>query len=215
MVTTAAKLAQLKAKRHEPTFEPVPRLWPDATVVCLATGPSLCAEDIAACRGRAVLLAVKDAIRLAPDADVLYCADAKWFNCHANTLPASSLRYSLERESRKWATVLKNTGELGLETDPTGLRTGRNSGFQAINLAVHLGARRIVLLGYDMKVGPRKEAHFFGSHPYASTPIYAAFVPLFHSLVAPLRSLGIAILNASRVSALTCFPKVSLAEALA
>jgi hypothetical protein len=187
------------------------------TVVCVASGPSLTAADVTFCRGKAFVLAIKDAIRLAPWADALYACDAKWWKKYGDGLDFAGPKYTLDHFAARWATVLRNTGDSGLETDPTGLRTGKNSGYQAINLAVHLGATKIVLLGYDMspdKADPKKH-HWFGAHPWKTTPPYALFLPFFRTLVGPLKALGIPIVNASRRSALTCFPMASLAEALA
>jgi len=125
----------------------VPCRWPGETVVILAGGPSLAAAHVARCQG-AHVIAIKDTIRLAPWADVLYGCDAKWWAHHGAQLRAfTGLRYALEAGASAWATVLRNTGELGLEADPSGLRTGKNSGYQAINLAVHLNARQIIQIG--------------------------------------------------------------------
>jgi hypothetical protein len=97
-----------------------------------------------------------------------------------------------------------------LERTRTGLRTGSNSGYQAINLAVHLGAARIILLGYDMK-----GTHFFGKHRDGSVPPFQACLRLFPTLVKPLAALGIPVINATRSTALTTFPCLPLDLALA
>jgi hypothetical protein len=191
----------------------VPKLWPGATIVCLGLGPSLTPEDVDACRGRARVIAIKDAVRLAPWADVLYSGEIRWWRHYGPTLTFEGLKFAIEKEAAKWATPLRNTGTTGLELDPTGLKTGLNSGYQAINLAVHLGAARIVLLGYDMKDEGGKR-HFFGQHPWPSTSMVNAFRPKFEGLVAPLAQLGIAVVNASRRTALECFPRMAIDEAL-
>ncbi len=193
----------------------VPRSWAGETAVILATGPSLCAEDVALCRAAKVrLLAIKDAIRLAPDADALWACDGKWWKHYGPRLTYTGPKYSLDQTAAPWAFVLKNTGEMGLESNPSGLKTGRNSGYQAINLAVHLGATRIVLLGYDMQATKDRD-HFHGAHPWKAIPPYAVFLPMFRFLIEPLKTLGITVINASRVSALTDFPRLSLEQALA
>lgn len=193
----------------------VPKLWPGSTIICLGSGPSLTPEDVAACRGRARVIAVKDTIRLAPWADVLYSGEIRWWKHYGPTLTFDGLRYGIDHDDiAKYASVLQNTGMTGLEMNPTGLRTGKNSGYQALNLAVHLGAARIVLLGYDMQVDGTRQ-HFFGPHPYPRNDVFRDFVPLFDTLVAPLKALGICVVNASRQSALQCFQRLSLEEALA
>lgn len=196
----------------------VPQSFPGETIVCLASGPSLTPADVDYCCGRARVIAIKDTIRLAPWADVLYACDARWWKHYGPTLAYDGPKYALEAAAEPWAQVLRVTGYTGLETDPSGLRTGKNSGFQAINLAAHLGARRIVLLGYDMVAAVNGAVHWFGAHPWPtrSWPELAShFLPLFASLVEPLQALGIQILNATRRTDLDCFDRVSLEEALA
>lgn len=185
----------------------VPRLWPGETVVCVGTGPSLTPADVEACRGRARVIVVNNAYQIAPWADVLYAADEKWWAWHQGAPPFEGLKYTIDPQRRAWPglTVLRNAGPLGLESNPTGLRTGYNSGYQAINLAVHFGASRIVLLGYDM-MGD----HFFGSHPDKTRPPFAPCLRAFATLPAPLTAAGVEVLNATRRTALTAFPCVAL-----
>lgn len=190
-----------------------PRLWPDSTVVCVGTGASLTRDDVEFCQGRARVIAVNDAYTVAPWADCLYAADGKWWRWHKGVPGFAGMKYSIEpkheAKANAGAVMLRNLGHDGLSLDPTGLRTGSNSGYQAINLAVHFGARQIVLLGYDMR-GP----HFFGKHPDNSGPTFQACVPGFSTLVEPLRALGVTVINCTPRSALTCFPRAALRDAL-
>ncbi len=174
---------------------------------------------MAYCEGRARVIAINDAHRLAPWADVLYAADAKWWRYYNGVPSFSGRKFSIQPESGRWpgVTVLRNTGERGLELHPAGLRTGRNSGYQAINLAVHLGARRVLLLGYDMQQESAARSHWFGQHPIQirATSPYASFLAMFETIVDPLRELGIEVVNCSRQTALTVFPQQPITEALA
>ena len=108
---------------------------------------------------------------------------------------------------------LRNTGRDGLETTSDGVRTGRNGGYQAINLAVHLGVRRIILLGYDMRHIDGR-SHWHGGHPMPSkeSTYRNAMLPCFATLVAPLAERGIEVVNCTPGSALTAFPIMSLEE---
>jgi hypothetical protein len=200
----------------------VPRAWPGSTIVCVASGPSLCADDVEACRGRARVLAIKDSIRLAPWADALYGAGSDrggWWRLNGPRLESfTGLRFTLDPAAAKWAVVLKNTGLTGLERHPSGLRIGRNSGYQGINLAVHLGAKRIVLLGYDMQPSSDGRERWFGDHPWSAlswSELGKMCVPFFETMLPALAELGIRVINASRETALTCFSRQSIAEALA
>src|SRR5262245_31665990 len=158
---------------HRPVvYATVPRLWPDSTIVCIGGGPSLTAEDVAFVQGKARVIAVNDAHRLAPWADVLYGCDSRWWDWNRGVPDFSGLKYSLQKASLKWrgVQVLQITGPFGLERKPNGLKTGRNGGYQAINLAFHLGAKRILLLGYDMQYSSSAKTHWFGNHPGGGPP---------------------------------------------
>ncbi len=201
-----------------------PRLWPGETFVVIASGPSLTQLDVDACRGHARIIAVNDGYRLAPWADVIYAADLPWWDARPSALASSALLFACKPSATKdkikhaRITVLRKTGEDGLELNPSGLRSGRgNSGYQAVNLARHLGASRIILLGFDMQRSGR-QAHFFGSHhpPLHDPPDYR-WVPwraAFSTLIAPLAAEGICVINATRSTALTCFPQMSIRQAL-
>lgn len=195
----------------------VPRLWPGATIVCIGGGPSLTPADIATVRGRARVIAVNDAYRLAPWADVLYACDQQWWNWHAGVPTFAGWKYGIASSVPiTWpdVVVLENTGWLGLEEEPTGLRAGHNGGYQAVNLAVHLGAARILLLGYDM-APDGAQTHWFGDHPDHVPSPFPEMRAAFDTLVAPLAARGVEVLNCSRRTALTAFPRVPLEQALA
>jgi hypothetical protein len=173
------------------------------------------ADEVNAVRGIARVIAINAAYYLAPWADVLYAADARYW-AHLQGAPDFlGAKYSLEAAAAKWpgVRVLKNLGTQGLAVDPSGLKSGGNSGYQAINLAVHFGAARILLLGYDM--GPRRgQDHFNQYYPSRSTPPYSLFLRHFESIVPPLRAAGIEVVNCTPGSSLKCFPQQRLAEAL-
>lgn len=205
-----------------PTDYPVivPR-WPRSTVVCLASGPSLTAADVRAVVGRWPIIAVNDAVQLAPEADVLYSSDLDWWRRSSWRPEFGGARVSIERDpgrgrrgfDRADVQVLRNTGREGLELDPSGLRTYQNSGGAAINLAVHFGAARIVLLGYDMQIGAGGRRHFHDARVRMKSP-YSVFRQRIATMVGPLKALGIEVINASRQTALTCFPRRPLEEVL-
>jgi len=195
----------------------VPPRWPGETFVCIGGGPSLTTADVDAVHGWARVIAINDAYLLAPWADVLYACDAKWWTWHHGVPSFGGPKYSIESSDPVTFTevqVLKNTGITGLELDPTGLRTGINSGYQAINLAVHLGAERILLLGYDMSCDGTR-SHWFGEHPDAQPSPYPQMREAFESLVEALQAIGVTVINCSRRTALTTFPCVPLEQELA
>lgn len=200
----------------------VERRWPNSTIVCMAPGPSLTREDAARVRGVWPVIVINDAVQIAPWADVLYSSDQYWFPRHRGVPTFAGRKVAIYPDptgrynpfARYPAIqVLRNTGDEGLELAPDGLRTGKNSGYAAINLAVHLGATRIVLLGYDMAISSTGATHF--DNQFRGPRRYADFRPRYQTLVAPLRAAGVTVINCSRKSALRCFPRVQLQVALA
>jgi hypothetical protein len=198
----------------------VPREWAGETAFILAGGPSLRGFDAEVLRGRGRVIAINNSFLLAPWADVLYYADRSWWLAHrAEALPVFSGPYRVSIGTSEDGTRrLRTTGVSGLEQNPAALKHGSNSGYQAIGLAYHFGAARIVLLGYDMHVDGTR-THWHDGHPNHTLASQAKalaeiFLPRFASLVEPLKAAGIEVLNATPGSALTCWPMVSLAEVL-
>lgn len=228
-------------QRAEPTPPPVPRRWAGQAVVVVATGPSLTAADCAMVwsaqvAGRVRTIAVNDAYRLIRP-DVLYACDHDWWNHHIAAVREWRIGecWTQDRKAAELHGLMHVPGwvdfakaALGIDkpdgerrweisTDARYIGFGGNSGFQAMNLAVHFGAARIVLLGFDMGRAPDGKRHFFGDHPKPldrDSP-YAQFVAAFDRAAPVLAAWGIDVVNASRRTALTCFPRLSLEEALA
>lgn len=199
----------------------VPRLCTTGTVVCLATGPSLTAEDVAYCVGKATLIAINDAWRLAPMADVLYSSDQYWFPRHQWVPAFAGLKVGLDQffdmpaAHQHGVITLRYTGDEGIDWTPNCLRSAKNSGGAAINLACHLGAKRIVLLGYDMAAGA-KQKHFFGEHPQGLNRDhhYASWAHYLATMATALREKGVDVVNCSRQTSLTCFDRQPLEAVL-
>jgi hypothetical protein len=208
----------------------VPKDWMGATCVILAGGPSLPTDIGQRLSSKTRVIAINDSWRLFPQADALYFGDATWWHNQQAMNPRTlDGRLSFHDMIYKgfWVTIanfsehpqvhcLWSTTAQGLEKNPVALATGANSGYAAINLAYLYGARRIVLLGYDMKCagarthwhnGPRERAGVF-------QVALNSFLYHFESLVEPLKKEGVEVINATPDSALTCWPYLPLEEAL-
>jgi hypothetical protein len=104
-----------------------------------------------------------------------------------------------------------------LELTKPSVGSGGNSGFQALNLAVHFGARRVLLIGFDMT--DRYGVHWYGraNGNGRSNPAewnFRRWRAAFDTASVQLKAAGVQVLNASDLSVLTCFPKISLEQAL-
>jgi len=150
--------------------------------------------------------------------DVLYACDGEWWDRYIEDVllrfkgelwtqdfPASE-KYGLNR--------VEGDKAEGLGRDK--VHYGANSGYQAINLAYLFGAKKIILLGLDMKRGPNKESHHHGDHPgplNKDMPI-KTWLKNFPKLAEDLKTEGVEVVNATRDTALECFKKVKLEDAL-
>jgi hypothetical protein len=109
-----------------------------------------------------------------------------------------------------------------------------NSGASAVSLAAHLGAKRIILLGFDMRNDETGKRHWHNLYkaPPASVPAkgvlpkrhkgrvitkippFSKHLRGFPEMARNAKAMGIEIINACPESAITVFPKFSLKELL-
>lgn len=87
-----------------------------------------------------------------------------------------------------------------------------NSGQVAIELALSLGATRILLLGYDCSL--QNGTHFHGNHKGLRDPTQKSVRDWIKQFQHVADSTSVPIINCSPSSALTCFPKETLENAL-
>jgi hypothetical protein len=203
-------------KKAAKVFVPAPRLWPGELFVCIASGPSLTADDVAYVRGRARVIAVNNGYLLAPWADVLWATDARWWRWHKGVPGFAGLKFSLwvgGLALPKDVHVLRNDGYSGLCLDPAGVKNGKNGGYAALNLALHLGASRVILLGYDCHRSGGKD-HWHPEHPTKMSNPYQTWRRLFNGMAPELVKAGVSVVNCSRSSSLECFPRMPLSVAL-
>lgn len=180
----------------------------------MATGESLTQAQADYVRGKARVIAVNDAYKLAPWADVLFAADAKWWRVHMPNLGGfAGLMVGAQEVEFSRVNVIKHdkNGEKHKFED-TGCVQGNNSGAEALQLAWHLtGSPLIVALGCDC-VG----RHFFGDHPapLRSGQNTGTYAWGFEHVAKHLAARGVKVWNCSPISALKCFEKARLEDVL-
>ena len=170
---------------------------------------------------------------------MLYFADGRWWKWHDQGVARSALGLNAEQVQARFrefagqkvsiqgnenfeikdqdVLILRNADNFDagrpLCAEQNGLATGRNSGYQAINLAWLTGAARIVLVGYDMQ-GKTERMHWFGDHPLKTCPGTVAMFHQGYNNLAKHLPPGLEIINCSAETALRCFPRGDLASVL-
>lgn len=99
----------------------------------------------------------------------------------------------------------------GIATEHRHVHTGGgNGGMQAVNLAWHLGADRIVLLGYDMQITDG-QLHWHGQHVNKlgdpKPDLMRRWAVAAASVAGALIELGVDVVNCSRQSAAQGWPR--------
>mgnify|MGYP000163741758 CR=1 FL=1 len=84
---------------------------------------------------------------------------------------------------------------------------GINTGHQAINIAYILGAKRIVLFGFDLKTDKNGNTQWHNEHQRDTNQELwkSRFAPGFETVAVKAKTKGVEIINMNRDSLITCF----------
>lgn len=192
--------------------------WTDQACLVVASGPSAADVNLSRFVGRYRIIAVNNSHQLVPSADALYAADHSWW-CHHGGVPRfDGVKVSGDQRTTRMGWGVEYVKVMAVnrmvfgEPGVVGRGSG-SSGFQAINLAINWGARRLILVGFDMAPG-RKHWHqdHSGRLSNPSTSLMDLWAKSLDNAHTSLRAMGIEVLNASPVSVLRTYPRVNLLE---
>lgn len=207
--------------------------WPDwagRAVAIVGCGPSAKKAGVEHIRGKMPVLAIKEAaVDLCPWADVVYGCDAPWW-VHRQGLPKfKGLKLCWDKhvptQFPDVKTIEIKPAAVGgpyfnrlLLDEPGVIGAGHNSGFQAINLAMQFGAKRILLIGFDMN--DQGGEHYYGRNNWfrANNPDTHQFdrcLKAFDENVGHLAGMGVEVVNASSTSSIRGLAKMTVPVALA
>lgn len=141
--------------------------------------------------------------------------DRAYWHRYGEQIPEGPELWTTNRETARVYKLNYIHGEMGggMPTDKRSIRMGYNSGFQGLQLALHFGAARVVLLGYDMQY-TFGQSHFHGDHKGMSNPLESRFkgwIAAFKEIPHDVRA---RVVNASRHTALQCFKRMTLETCL-
>ncbi|WP_051389638.1 hypothetical protein [Bradyrhizobium sp. Ec3.3] len=193
--------------------------WLGATAYVIAGGPSVRHQNLAMLKDRHVIV-VNSSYEAYPDADICFFADHRWWEDHKTRPGMVSFKGRLFTASHAAAgerlhRMRRVYPPPGLADAPDALATQRTSLQGAMNLAVHLGVRRIVLLGADMARSPDGASHHHTPHKWPNKPgneTWDVQMAQFRTIVEPLMARNVEVINTSPLSRLPWWPKRLLSE---
>jgi hypothetical protein len=165
--------------------------------------------------------------------DMMFFGDEKFYTIykeHLAMFPGLKVSCHVNMKSVPWIKYLEKDGRKaqGISPKPNAVGWNNNSGAAAISVAANAGAKRIMLLGFDMCKDEKNRKHWH--NVYASIETRQIIKARNINRVAPLpferhlrgfpaiardaKARGIEILNVSPDSKITVFPKVSVKDIL-
>jgi hypothetical protein len=193
----------------------IPREWPGERCFILCNGESVRAQRhlIPKLKGR--IIAIKEAVRLRPDADVLFVAAEKAVDIVPDLFSVFTGQYVIARNKLP-ASYPSSVKRICRTKDHTQLCDlpdhvcGYDCGTSAINVAYHFGATEIILLGMDMKGDRWCVGEFAHPMPHIPADHHRRHISVLPDIAKDAKQKGIRIVNCSPISAVTAFEKQPL-----
>lgn len=161
-------------------------------------------------------------LTLVPWCDILFWGDQRWYDWNKDRLHLHTGAMKIHRHSGYVPGAMRIRynppagGGIHWGKDAVG---GIESGSSAINLALHTGASKIVLLGFDMmRVPLGGQNNFHDKHQASHNPdAVKKFIRAHRSMAGDLKSRGhpVKVMNATTISGLVgIWPMVDLEDIL-
>jgi hypothetical protein len=224
-----AKVQHARKPRNPPRLRTKRRTtdFANRTAVIMASGPSLSRDQLNHVEKRQseapdqfVTIAVNNTYKRAPWASDLYACDPTWWTAYGARDFTGRKWSQADNAAQYGATHVKCKpgSELNLYGDT--IRTGGNSAFQAVNMAILFGAKRVVILGVDCQPTGGK-LHWHEDHDTSkrlSNPnpgTYRIWLDAWDNAARQLKErTDVEFINASAQSALQSWPRLTIEEAL-
>jgi hypothetical protein len=224
----------------------VPRMWEDADVWIIGGGPSiprqfgipdkLIQSVIDGSSPPSVyspymsflhdkhVIGINVAYMLGNWVDMVFFGDGNFFLKHKEGLSKySGLRVSCNPQTSKvdWVKYLTRDPKhpKGISSNPSTVSWNCNSGAAAISVAANAGAKRIILLGFDMKLSNTNNQHWHDVYKRGvivgkrmNKLPFGRHLIGFADIAKDAKSRGIEIINACPDSAIEQFRRVSVNE---
>lgn len=181
------------------------RLWEGRDVYIIGGGLSLKGFDFSLIHDQRVI-GVNDSFLLGSWVDACWFGDNRWWEWNIGKLrnfgglKATCATFCKDKKGISW--YRRNRKGMGIITKGiNSISWNRCSGFSAINYAYHLGAHKIILLGFDNKKGPNGELNWHTNHKRKgkNNNPYRRFLECIPSIVEDANNVGLEIVNAGPI----------------
>lgn len=173
--------------------------------VCIGSGPSLTTADCEIVKQSGFYtIACNNTWEAAPFCNAIYARDYGWWKAHGDNITIKAERWTRNHRYRleEIDYVLPSIGN-------------SNSGADSIRLAMHKGAKNILLLAVDCSLAGG--IHHHGPHTKTNNPeqkVVDAWKEQFRLVADMALAYGARVINCSRYTELACFEQQDLEAAI-
>jgi hypothetical protein len=191
----------------------IPPEWTGETAFVVAGGPSVGSIDLELIRGQRVI-AINSSYQAVPFADFIIFADTRWYEHYRSQLVDWKGRIISCSQTARSPQLLRVARRDRPSDDARDtLFVKKTTTTAAIELAVKLGAAKIVLLGVDGKNGPDGKTHHHGRQPWQPVAGWEAnHRNDLIQLVEPLKARGVEVCHGTPGSVYDFWPTVALTD---
>jgi len=228
------------AKPIEPIFE-------DEIGVLIATGPSLTDEQLAYIKekhdaGKCKVFTINNVYQRVPWTDVHLSCDFPWWRWYGErsdelrALTCPKYTWHPDLADRFNIDYIKGAIKDGLSEDPSIVHINHGSSPMTVNLALHYGIKKLVLIGHDMRYAkdynPKARdpgstpRHYFSEYPgplqhwpsvlvgKSKPGVLDGLIQTYGKMIPQLNKLGMEVVNCTPDSALDVFRMSTLEKEL-
>lgn len=232
--------------KTSPKADPILPLFKGETGIIVATGPSLKKDQLevintSRSRNQCRVFTINNSFEKVAQTDVQLSCDGPWWRYYwprwkeLRELPAMMFTWYPELAEQFGIEYIQAIVKNGLSTDPGVVHINHGSGPMMINLALHFGISRLLLIGHDMKFASDYNAakrdpgssprHYFGEYPdvlqhwpsvKVKQGVLDGLITAYNGIQNDIYNRGIPleIINCTPGSALTSFPTSTLEKEL-
>jgi len=243
-----ARITDKTPPKNCPLGDPIEPIYKGETAILIATGPSLNDDQLEFVKkqqdaGKCRVFTINNVYQRVPWTDAHLSCDGPWWRWYGPRsqklkdlkCPKYTWYYDIAQELKEFGVkYIRAIEKPGLSLDPRTIHINHGSGPMWINLALHFGIKRLVLIGHDMKFAPDYKPHekmpgstprhYFNEYPgplqhwpsvkvgLSKPGVLDGLIEAYKKMIPQLEEVGMDVVNCTPDSALTIFRMSTLEE---